>query len=121
MHEEAPRGVCRPGRTVPQQAMRASHHSDAARTGRTPRARRRLVGAAAAVACLIAAAPASALAAGPKVSTGGATHILLTSALLTGSVNPGGVETSYYFRYGATPAYGLQTAPASAGPGTTVV
>ena len=64
------------------------------------------------------AAPGSALAAGPHVITAGATHVLATSALLTGSVNPEGVETSYYFRYGATVAYGLQTAPASAGSGT---
>ena len=43
--------------------------------------------------------------------------MLATSALLTGTIEPGGVETSYYFRYGATAAYGLQTPAASAGAG----
>jgi hypothetical protein len=51
----------------------------------------------------------------PRVSTGIPLHVLGTSALLTASVNPEGKETSYYFQYGLTTAYGLQTPSASAG------
>jgi hypothetical protein len=38
--------------------------------------------------------------------------------MLTGSVNPQGQASTYYFRYGPTAAYGSQTAGASAGGGT---
>lgn len=100
--------------------MTPSDHFDAAPSGRAGGARRRLAGALAVAACALAA-PASALAAAPHVSTGGATHILASSALLTGTVNPDGVETTYYFRYGVTTAYGLQTKPVSAGAGATKV
>jgi hypothetical protein len=51
----------------------------------------------------------------PKAITGTATHVLGTSALLTATINPNGQETGYYFQYGTTTAYGLQTPPASAG------
>jgi hypothetical protein len=54
----------------------------------------------------------------PRATTGAAAHILTSSALLTGTVDPEGVETSYYFQYGTTPAYGLQTPTVSAGAGT---
>ena len=47
----------------------------------------------------------------PKVSasTGAATHILGTSALLTGSIDPHGLRVSYYFRWGPTTALAFQT------------
>ena len=38
----------------------------------------------------------------PRVTTGFATHVLTSSALLTGTVNAEGAETSYYFKYGTT-------------------
>jgi hypothetical protein len=69
----------------------------------------------------IAAGPASAVVVPPRVATGGATHVLATSALLTGVVNPNGIETAYFFRYGPTLAYGFQTAAAEAGAGTTKI
>ncbi len=47
------------------------------------------------------------------VTTGAALHVLNTSALLTGTVNPLGPETTYYFQYGPTIAYGSQTAAAA--------
>ncbi|HEY2767501.1 MAG TPA: hypothetical protein VGI76_04550 [Solirubrobacteraceae bacterium] len=54
----------------------------------------------------------------PHVSTGGAAHPNQTSVGLNGVVNPRGVETTCYFQYGATTAYGAQTAPIAAGTGT---
>jgi hypothetical protein len=66
-------------------------------------------------------APASAAASAPVTTTGAATSIGQTSATVTGTVNPNGQSTTYYFRYGTTNAYGLQTTPAHAGSGTTPV
>ncbi|HEX5853613.1 MAG TPA: hypothetical protein VFY36_11025 [Solirubrobacteraceae bacterium] len=54
-------------------------------------------------------------------STGGATHLRGTTGLLTGLVFPAGTETSYYFQYGPTTAYGAQTPTLSAGTGTAKV
>ncbi|HEV7584965.1 MAG TPA: hypothetical protein VGO14_04210 [Solirubrobacteraceae bacterium] len=70
--------------------------------------------------CVLAIAAASvplgAAAATPKVksplpgaTTNGATHVLPTSALLTATIHPNGLETTYYFEYGPTTAYGSQT------------
>jgi len=57
----------------------------------------------------------------PHANTGGATHVLGTSALLTATVNPDGVETSYIFQWGTTAAYGSQipAVPVNLGSGTT--
>jgi hypothetical protein len=57
-------------------------------------------------------------AAAPAVITGHATQIGGTSAVLHGSVNPGGVDTDYTFSYGLTASYGTNTAARSAGSGT---
>jgi len=57
----------------------------------------------------------------PSVSTGAATHILSSSALLNGTVTPNGTETSYYFQWGPSTAYGSQTPTVSAGSGSTKV
>jgi hypothetical protein len=56
----------------------------------------------------------------PAVSTGGAKAVTATSAALTGTVNPGGQATTYYFQYGTSTAYGSTTPSpaASAGTGT---
>lgn len=68
------------------------------------------------------ALPAAAQAAGaPKASTGPARDVGYASATLTGTVNPNGENTSYYFQYGQTKAYGLQTGIADAGGGTSGV
>ncbi len=56
----------------------------------------------------------------PSASTGGATATG-TLATVTGSVTPNGVETSYYFEFGETGAYGQQTPPQSAGSGSAAV
>lgn len=53
----------------------------------------------------------------PVVVTGPATSVTRNSATLTGTVDPQGAETSYFFQYGTTTDYGLNTAPQSAGDG----
>lgn len=64
------------------------------------------------------ALPAAAQAAGaPKATTGGAREVSYASATLAGTVNPNGNNTSYYFQYGPTKAYGSQTSIADAGAG----
>src|SRR5437899_938799 len=65
---------------------------------------------------LLAAAPAQASL--PSASTGSARQVSFTTATLTGTVNPHGEVTSYFFQYGPTKAYGLQSAVAGAGAGT---
>jgi hypothetical protein len=57
----------------------------------------------------------------PSVSTGKAALVSYGSATLEGSVDPHGNNTSYYFQYGVTKAYGGQTAIADAGAGTHTV
>jgi hypothetical protein len=74
---------------------------------------------------LTLALPAASQAKTPKVtaphvhvSTGGATHLRGSTALLTGVIVPNGAETSYYFQYGTTTAYGSQTPTLATGLGT---
>jgi hypothetical protein len=67
---------------------------------------------------LLALPPAASALAPPGVSTSAATSVSYGSATLTGLVNPHGSNTSYYFQYGPTRAYGAQTALADAGAGT---
>ena len=57
----------------------------------------------------------------PAVTTGNTTKVTRSSARLNGTVNPEGQATTYYFRYGTTTSYGLQTSPASAGSGKGLV
>lgn len=54
----------------------------------------------------------------PSANTGPATSVAFGTATLNGTVNPKGIETSYYFQYGPTKAYGLQTGIVVAGSGT---
>jgi hypothetical protein len=51
----------------------------------------------------------------PAVVTGGASKVDMSSALVTAQVNPDGQATTYYFQFGTTTSYGLQTPPASLG------
>jgi hypothetical protein len=86
-----------------------------------PRAIRRRAGAAiagAAIAAVVFAGAAQAAAPAPTASTGKASQVSFGSAVLTGSVNPRGTDTSYYFQYGLTKVYGAQSAIADAGAGT---
>jgi hypothetical protein len=54
----------------------------------------------------------------PTVTTGTPSRITRSWAGISGVVNPEGQATTYYFRYGTTTAYGLQSSPQSAGSGT---
>ena len=80
------------------------------------KARTRIVGllAASALAALSLVLPARRPAPrNPTSSTGGVSHVSGTTAELDGTVNPEGLATSYYFKYGPTTAYGSQTKPVS--------
>jgi sugar lactone lactonase YvrE/phosphodiesterase/alkaline phosphatase D-like protein len=57
----------------------------------------------------------------PKGKTEAATEVKATSATLNATINPEGSETSYYFEYGKTTAYGTKTKEESAGSGTSDV
>jgi hypothetical protein len=63
-------------------------------------------------------APASAAAAPPSATTGSPSNVGQSNATVNGTVNPNGQSTTYYFKYGTTTTYGLQTTPAGAGSGT---
>jgi hypothetical protein len=69
-------------------------------------------------ACALTATSAAAGVTRPSVATGTAGQVSYASAVLGGSVNPNGSDTSYYFQYGVTAAYGAQSAIADAGAGT---
>jgi phosphodiesterase/alkaline phosphatase D-like protein len=56
----------------------------------------------------------------PAATTGGA-DVNGASATLSGSVNPNGVASSYYFEFGTTANYGQQTPPQGAGSGSSAV
>ncbi len=80
--------------------------------------RSQLVALGAAVAALAATAGAAQAASSPGVSTGSASNIGDTSAVLHGSVNPNGQTTTYYFQWGLTNAYGTTGNLHPAGHGT---
>jgi hypothetical protein len=67
---------------------------------------------------VLLAGAAPAIAARPNVSTGPAKSVSFATALLTGTLNPNGADTSYYFQFGPTRAYGSQTGILDAGAGT---
>jgi hypothetical protein len=56
----------------------------------------------------------------PSATTGDAS-VSGGSATLSGSVNPNGVDSSYYFEFGTTSNYGQQTPPQGAGSGSSAV
>jgi len=96
-------------------ASEAGARSSRARRMRLPAA---LIGTLALAAAGLAPT-GQALAAGlPTVSTGGAHSVSYGSAVLSGTLNPKGSDTSYYFQYGITRSYGGQTVIADAGAGS---
>ncbi len=66
-----------------------------------------------------ATAAVAAAASSPSATTGVATKIKDTSAVLNGRVNPNGSATTFWFEWGPTTAYGAISAKADAGKGTT--
>lgn len=77
-----------------------------------------LIGLLAAGAALAGVAVA---ASSPSVSTGSATSIKTTSAVLNATINPNGASTGYRFEWGLTSAYGLGSSAKSVGSGTKAV
>jgi hypothetical protein len=74
------------------------------------------------VAALACAAPSAALAAGPPAATTGAARdVSPTAGTVSGSVNPKGLVTTWYFQYGKTKKYGARTPAQDAGSGTKAV
>ena len=57
----------------------------------------------------------------PVATTGTANSITTGSAVVTGTVNPGGDATTYQFEYGTSTGYGLTTPAQSAGAGSSAV
>jgi hypothetical protein len=72
-------------------------------------------------AALVLVAATGAQAAAPVAVTGPVSSLGATSATVTGTVNPGGVATTWYVEYGTSTAYGSKTASSGAGSGTTNV
>ena len=60
-------------------------------------------------------------AAAPDSTTGSADQVASTSAVLTGTVDPNGVDTTYYFEYGNSASFGSRTPTRSAGNGSAAV
>lgn len=79
---------------------------------------RALLTTAAAVAALGTAATTAAAATKPSVTTGPAANVTDQSASLTGTVNPEGSQTTWFFQYGPTIAYGSSTPAVGAGAGS---
>src|SRR5947209_1379957 len=54
----------------------------------------------------------------PSAITGTSSNVGFSGATVTGSVNPSGQSTSYYFEYGPSSNYGFETSPTDAGSGS---
>jgi hypothetical protein len=91
------------------------------RTGFRTADTRGIIACTAALAILGAFAPNASATGVPSIGTGAAHAVSYGSATLTGSVDPRGGDTTYYFQYGPTKAYGGQTALANAGAGSSAV
>jgi uncharacterized protein YdeI (BOF family) len=63
-------------------------------------------------------ATAASTAPAPSATTGSASKQAQSSATVSGTVNPQGTDTHYYFQYGPTTAYGAKTTSTDAGAGT---
>lgn len=57
----------------------------------------------------------------PVVFTGEASQLSTSSATLNGSLDPTNQASTYYFQYGTSTSYGMQTAPGAIGAGTTSI
>jgi hypothetical protein len=67
---------------------------------------------------LAAGAAVAAVAAAPAAITGPVSAVGATSATASGTVNPGGVSTNWFFEYGTSTSYGRRTPTRTAGAGT---
>jgi hypothetical protein len=66
----------------------------------------------------VLATAVGARAAAPTAVTGSVTAIGATTATVNGTVNPGGIATTWYVEYGTSTTYGSKTASTGAGSGT---
>jgi hypothetical protein len=110
-----------PGKEIHMKSFDSHMGASARQRARRPAsAGARSLAVAALVACAASLALASAAQAAtrPSANTSGPKAVTFDSAVLQGVVNPIGSDTSYYFQYGLTRAYGGQTAIADAGAGT---
>src|ERR671932_55665 len=80
---------------------------------------RRVLPLAATLATLVPASTAAAAA--PSVTTGGAGNVSPNAATVSGSLNPNGRVTTWYFQYGRTKKYGSRAVAQGAGSGRTRV
>jgi hypothetical protein len=72
-------------------------------------------------AVVIGLVPATALAAKPGATTGGASNVTFQSVRFNGSVDANREATTYYFQYGPTIAFGAQSTPTPIGGGANPV
>jgi len=82
------------------------------------RTRRGTFAAVAALALALAVPALAAAATKPGATTLAASKVTITTATLSGQVNPHGSPTVYYFQYGTTTAYGSRTPDVAVGSGT---
>ena len=82
------------------------------------RTRRGTSAALTALALTLAVPAIAAAATKPGAATLGASKVTITTATLTGQVNPHGSPTTSYFQYGTTTAYGSRTPNVGVGSGT---
>jgi phosphodiesterase/alkaline phosphatase D-like protein len=66
----------------------------------------------------LAGAAAAVASSSPSVATGAVSRVTDSSAVLHGTVDPNGKATAYYFEWGLTTAYGVNSIAHSAGHGT---
>ena len=85
------------------------------------RTRRGTSAALAALALTLAVPAFAAAATKPGVSTLGVAKVTITTATLTGKINPHGAPTTFSFQYGTTTAYGSRTPTAGVGSGNVAV
>jgi hypothetical protein len=70
------------------------------------------------VSTVLVAVAAAVAVSSPTVRTGTHSHLTDSSAVLVGTVNPNGSATTYFFQWGLTTAYGVDSVAHSAGHGT---
>jgi hypothetical protein len=78
----------------------------------------RICVASVAVAAVLANGAASAAPLAPTAHTGETSGVTTSTGTLYGLIHPGGPQTSFFFRYGMTSSYGMQTPVMVAGSGT---
>jgi hypothetical protein len=114
-----PEGPPRDSEPIGAAAMRDRPTSRRSRPRRRGRALAAFAATAVTVAATGALGGAPALAASrPTVNTGSAAQVGYASAVLHGTLDPRGGDTSYYFQYGLTGAFGQQTGVLDAGSGS---